>query len=66
MGHESSVKNRAGQFYSLKDRDHCVIVGEAKIDAFLGLGGSQTGQSTHKVWVRKLDRKGCCPVRRKS
>lgn len=45
----SSVKNRAGQFYSLKDRDHCVIVGEAKIDAFLGLGGSQTGQGTHKV-----------------
>lgn len=36
----SSVKNRASQFYALKDRAGCMVVGETKIDAFLGLLGS--------------------------
>lgn len=30
----SSAKNSVGQFYSLKDRDHCVVVGETKIGTF--------------------------------
>lgn len=44
VGHMSSVKNRDGQFCSLKDRDRCVIVGETKIDTFSELLGSKTGQ----------------------
>lgn len=39
-GHVSSVKNRAGQFCALKDGAGCVVVGETKIDTFLGLTGS--------------------------
>ena len=36
----SSVKNRAGQFYALEDRAAGVVVGETRIDTFLGLLGS--------------------------
>lgn len=66
QGHVSSVKNRAGQFCALKDRAGRVAGSETKIDGFLGLLGSLTGQSAQKLWVRRLDWKGCCLWRRKS